>query len=80
MPAVGYRIRIGSTIIAYTGDTRMCKEAEELVRDADLAIIEATRDKHKESDRPVHLSIDEAKQLAKLAKDAILIHRNPSVE
>ena len=78
-PALGFSVQIGETIIGYTGDTRLCPGAENVVRDADLAIIEATR---KETPAPdsghrVHLSIDEAEELGKLAKEFILIHKIP---
>jgi len=80
-PALGFRVQIGDTTIAYSGDTRMCSGVENVVRDADLAIIEATL---KETPKPesgnrVHLSIDEANELGKLAKEYILIHKIPEV-
>lgn len=77
-PAHGYRVRIGETVIAYTGDTRMCSGVEAVVADADLAIIEATRTSTPKSGRRVHLSIDEANKLGKLAKKYVLIHPIPS--
>lgn len=78
-PALGFRVEIGDTTIAYSGDTRLCAGVVTLVRDADLAIIEATR---KETPSPdsghrVHLSVDEAEGLGKLAKEFILIHKVP---
>jgi ribonuclease BN (tRNA processing enzyme) len=76
-PAHGYRVRIGGTTVSYTGDTRLCSGAEEIVKDADLALIEATRVSTPKSGRRVHLSVDEAKQLGKLAKDFVLIHQIP---
>ena len=79
-PAHGYRIQIGGTTIAYTGDTRMCSGAEMLVKDADLAIIEATHPKKPDSKRRVHLTIDEAKNLGALAKEYLLIHMIPEVK
>ncbi len=80
MPAVGYRVRIGTTLIAYTGDTRMCDEIRELVKDVDLAIIEATHEQRPEDEPEVHLTIDEAKELGTLAKDFILIHQIPKFD
>jgi ribonuclease BN (tRNA processing enzyme) len=52
-----------------------------VVRDADLAIIEATR---KETPSPdsghrVHLSISEAEDLGELAKEFILVHKVPEI-
>ncbi|MHA2142025.1 MAG: MBL fold metallo-hydrolase [Candidatus Thorarchaeota archaeon] len=80
MPALGYRVRVGDTIVAYTGDTRNCPGAEDVVCNADLAIIEATRKETPESKLRVHLSEKEARMLSSLAKEHILIHRIPKVE
>jgi len=80
-PALGFRVQIGGTIVAYTGDTRLCSGAETVVREAHIALIEATR---KETPAPdsgprVHLSVEEAMNLGKLAKEYILIHKIPEV-
>jgi ribonuclease Z len=80
MPALGYRVRVGDTVIGYTGDTRFCPGAEKIVRDADIAIIEATRKEAPESKYRIHLSEEEAKSLGRLARDHILIHRIPTIE
>jgi ribonuclease Z len=77
MPAVGYKVRIGETVISYTGDTRMCENAENLIRDADLAIIEATRREVPDAVHRVHMTEDEAKSLGAKAKEFILIHKLP---
>lgn len=77
-PALGYRVQIGGTIIGYTGDTRLCSGAEDVVRDVDLAIIEATR-KDTPTGPRVHLSVSEAEDLGKLAKNYILIHKIPEL-
>ncbi len=77
-PSLGFRVQIGDTIIAYTGDTRLCSGAEAVVQDADLAFIEATR-KETPSGPRVHLSISEAEELGKLAKKCILIHKIPEL-
>ncbi|TFG34027.1 MBL fold metallo-hydrolase [Candidatus Thorarchaeota archaeon] len=78
-PALGYRVQIGTTTIAYTGDTRECTGAEMIVHDADLAIIEATHRETPDSHYRVHLSVDEAKRLGTLAREYILIHQIPDV-
>jgi len=78
-PALGYRVQIGSTVVAYSGDTRLCAGVESIVQDADLAIIEATKREIPESGYRVHVSLEEAKQLGKLAKAFILIHGIPEV-
>lgn len=79
-PAHGFRVQVGGTIVAYTGDTRMCTGAETVVKGADLAIIEATRTSTPESGRRVHLSTEEATKLGQLAKEYILIHTIPEVK
>ncbi|MFW9794375.1 MAG: MBL fold metallo-hydrolase [Candidatus Thorarchaeota archaeon] len=77
-PSLGFRVQIGETMIGYSGDTRMCAGVETIVRDADLAIIEATREKTPAGPR-VHLSQQEAEELGKLAKNYLLIHRVPEM-
>ncbi len=78
-PSLGFRVQVGETIIGYTGDTRLCSGAEVVVRDADLAIIEATQKVAPESGHRVHLTLDEAKNLGNLAKEFILIHKIPEI-
>ena len=79
-PAHGFRVQVGGTIVAYSGDTRMCAGVEMIVTNANLAIIEATRKTTPESGRRVHLSIEEAKKLGALAKEYLLIHILPEVK
>jgi ribonuclease BN (tRNA processing enzyme) len=76
-PAHGFRVQVGGTTVAYTGDTRMCAGVESVAKGADLAIIEATLPATPESGKRVHLTIDEAKQLGTLAKEYVLIHQIP---
>ena len=76
-PAHGFRVQVGGTIVAYSGDTRVCEGVETIVTGADLAIIEATKSSTPKSGRRVHLSTDEAKQLGTLAKEYLLIHQIP---
>jgi ribonuclease BN (tRNA processing enzyme) len=79
-PALGFRVQVGETIVAYTGDTRMCLGAEITVKDADLALIEATQTTTPKSGKRVHLSIEEARNLGALAKQYLLIHTIPEVK
>jgi ribonuclease BN (tRNA processing enzyme) len=81
-PALGFRVQVGGTIIGYTGDTRLCPGAEAVVRGVNLAIIEATRKETPPADTEhrVHLSIEEATELSKLAKEHILIHKVPEIK
>jgi ribonuclease BN (tRNA processing enzyme) len=80
IPAFGYRITYKNESIAISGDTGMCSSLKELVRNADLAIIEATLEtssevNNKELLKRVHLSEDLAMDIGKLAKEYILVHR-----
>jgi ribonuclease BN (tRNA processing enzyme) len=79
MPALGFRVKIGESIVAYSGDTRMCKGVETVVTDADLAIIEATYPVAPDSGQRVHLSVEEAELLGGRAKDYLLIHQIPEI-
>ena len=79
IPALGYRISYKGETIAISGDTGMCSSLKELVKGVDLAILEATLQTsvgvEKEMLEKVHLSEDLAKEVGKLAKDSILIHK-----
>ncbi|UCD63499.1 MAG: ribonuclease Z [Candidatus Zixiibacteriota bacterium] len=79
IPAVGYRIGCGGETVAVTGDTGMCPQLEDIVRDADLAVIEATYESSEGRSREllekVHLSEDLARPLGDLAKEYILVHK-----
>jgi len=79
IPAMGYRISFAGETVAVTGDTGMCPSLVELVKDSDLALIEATFGEARgvsqmELER-VHLSEKAARELGKLARDFILVHR-----
>jgi ribonuclease Z len=79
IPAMGYRIQYKDEVVAITGDTGTEAELKDLVRDADLAIIEATFDDSTKFDpealQKVHLTKEYAEDLGKLAKDYILVHK-----
>ncbi|MCK4321345.1 MBL fold metallo-hydrolase [candidate division WOR-3 bacterium] len=79
IPAMGYRISYKNEVIAIKGDTGFCPSLENLVKGVDLAIIEATygcsEGVSEESLNKVHLSEDIAKEIGKLAKDFILVHK-----
>jgi ribonuclease BN (tRNA processing enzyme) len=79
IPALGYRISRGRETIAITGDTGISSPLKELVAGADLAIIEATyresAEAGEDSLQRVHLSEDVAREIGKLAKEFILLHK-----
>lgn len=75
IPALGYSIEYNGQRIAFTGDTDYCENLEELVRGADLAIIEATWGEEKNlGHEGVHLTVPEAMKAGKLAKEYRIIH------
>lgn len=79
IPALGYRISRKGEIVAISGDTGFCDSLKKLVKGADLAILEATYRKSEAVDREslekLHLSEDLAKEIGRLAKDFILVHK-----
>ncbi len=65
MLAFGYRFTCGGVHFAYTGDTGDCRELEELLTDADVAIMELTHPTAKAD--PGHLDVE---RMACLTRDA----------
>lgn len=81
IPAVGYRISLGDETVAISGDTGLCPSLQELVTGADLAVIEATFPDDFAVGRDildnVHLNEKLAREVGKLAREYILVHRIP---
>ncbi|MFH1688019.1 MAG: ribonuclease Z [bacterium] len=79
IPAVGYRITHGDSVVAITGDTGMCDGVRQLVNGVDLAIIEATFpddwDIAPEMTERVHLTEKLAKELGSTAREYTLVHK-----
>jgi ribonuclease Z len=79
IPAVGYRIAANGESVAVSGDTGKCPPLEALVRDADLAIVEATYLSSESISADVlakvHLSEDVAREIGRLAGELIIVHR-----
>ncbi len=75
-PALGYRLTFRGQVVAITGDTAFCPTLEELVRGADLAMIEATLGEDASPDQRTHLHLtrSEAEALGRLAHQAWFIH------
>lgn len=84
IPAVGYRISYRGETVAISGDTGICPALLELVKGADLAILEATyhrsEDVGEESLEKVHLAEDLAHQIGRTAKNHILVHKGKRTE
>lgn len=75
--AVGYSISYNKQRIVISGDTGMCQSLKKFAKDADLAILEATVKEKTAINSEVHLSIEEATEIGKTAKESILIHEWP---
>lgn len=75
-PALGYRLIYRDHIVAITGDTAFFPELVDFITGADIAVIEATLPKDiPETSTFVHMTLEQAQELAKLAKQGLLIHR-----
>jgi len=76
VPALGYRVTFQNEVLAITGDTAFFPGVVELIKGADVALIEATLadDAPLEQRRLLHLTYQEAKTLASFAKETIFIH------
>lgn len=75
LPALGYSIEYKGQRIVFTGDTDYCENLEELVKGADIALIEATWGSEKNlGHEGVHLTVPEAMKAGKLAKEFRVIH------
>ena len=79
IPALGYKISYQGETIAVTGDTGLTPALDNLIADADLAIIEATFLDSKVTDpnvtAKVHLTESVAHRLGSLAKNYVLVHK-----
>jgi len=78
--SLGLRLETSGLVIAYTGDTDRCDHLAPLLKDADLAIMDASfLHAHK---GPVHLCVRDAALEAAAAgvKTLALSHRNPGVD
>lgn len=70
-----YKFTAGLESIVYTGDTGYKKHLENIIKDNDLAIIEATYKTKAPEEQEWHLEENTAKSLGKLAKNHLLIHK-----
>jgi len=72
VPAVGFRFTYNGVIICYSGDTAFCPSLAKMVKDSDLAVIEAGHDDTVPDE--IHMSSSEAVNLGKSAKEYFLVH------
>ncbi len=76
IPAIGFSISKKEETIVYTGDTGYFELLKSHITCADLAIIEGT---HEGEPSSYHLSVSQAKELGRLAKNHLIIHRIPEI-
>lgn len=75
-PALGFRLVYHGQTVAITGDTAFFPELVEFIKDADIAVIEATLNAPLPGTSTyVHLTVEQAQKLAKLAKRSIFVHQ-----
>ena len=75
--AMGYRFSFERESIAITGDTGLCQNLRDLVKDTDIALIDSTLDGCKATEERVkklHLSKEKAMEIGKLSRLYIPIH------
>ncbi len=75
LPASGYSISYNKQRIVISGDTGKCQSLINFVKNADLAILEATLKLKNQAKSQVHLSVEEAIEIGKTAKEFVLIHQ-----
>ncbi len=78
IPALGYALFHNSEKISFTGDTGMNENLISLVQDSSHAYIEATNIGAEKSS--YHLTVKEAKEIGKLAKNFTLIHTRYNIQ
>jgi ribonuclease Z len=76
IPTLGYILSKEGERILYTGDTGYFEGLKKHINDADFALIEGT---YEEKGTTYHLSIEEAEELGKLAKNFLVIHKRPPI-
>ncbi len=72
IPSLGYKFEYDNKKIVYGGDTAYFDEFKEIVRNADLAIVDAGAGD--QSDSEIHMNFNQANLLGKLAKEYFLVH------
>jgi ribonuclease Z len=72
VPSLGFKFTNDDKSICYGGDTAYCNNLVKMAKGSDLAIIEAGADDDKEND--LHLTIDQAIEIGKTAKEYFLVH------
>lgn len=81
----GYRIEYGGKVIAYSGDSRLCDEAVELCRNADVAVLDCSVPKGFSKGHHLgknHMGVTGCGEVAKRAnvKKLVLSHMYPACD
>ncbi|MER5379663.1 MBL fold metallo-hydrolase [Streptomyces sp. NPDC002688] len=79
--AYGLRAECGGSVLAYSGDSGPCPALVELATGADVFLCEADVDRHRESERPVHLTPEDAGAVAEEAGvgELLVTHVGPTL-
>lgn len=72
VPSLGFKFFYDGKSICYGGDTAYCDTLSKNAKDSDLAIIEAGAGKENKTD--LHMTIQQATQIGKTARDYFLVH------
>jgi ribonuclease BN (tRNA processing enzyme) len=74
VPALSFKLLKEGETVVFSGDTGDPEPVRELARNSDLAIIETTFPAPGFGADGVHLTVDQAESIAKVAKDHMLVH------
>jgi len=79
--AYGLRAECDGSVLVYSGDSGPCPALTELAAGADLFLCEADIDRHRGSERPVHLTPEDAGAVAKEAgvRELLVTHVGPTL-
>ena len=72
VPSLGFKFNYKGKSICYGGDTAYCENLVNMVKDSDLAIIEAGAES--ESESRLHMTINQAEEIGKTAREYFLVH------
>ncbi|GAA3782858.1 MBL fold metallo-hydrolase [Streptomyces phyllanthi] len=77
--AYGLRAECQGRVLAYSGDSGPCDALTDLAVGADLFLCEADIDRHREGERRVHLTPEDAGAYAKGASSLLVTHVGPAL-
>ena len=77
--AYGLRAECQGSVLGYSGDSGPCEALSELAGGADVFLCEADIDRHREGERQVHLTPEDAAACAKGARELLITHVGPTL-